>query len=98
MTISCGLIAGRHKLPDFVTDYVFLSDIPQNHICDPAYLDDICSAFLDRHSDVDMICVFVTGFTPAILALVKACSARKIHLTAMNYDREKRNFWSQEVI
>lgn len=98
MTISCGLIAGRHKLPDYVKDYVFRTDIPQTHICDSAYLDRICTDFLDKHPNADMVCVYVTGFTPAMLALVKACSARKIHLMAMNYDRENRNFWSQEVI
>lgn len=98
MTIFCGLIKGRHRLPDFVTDFVFDSDIPQAHICDPYYLDRICDAFINRHPEADMICVFVTGFTPAMLALVKACSAKGIHLTAMNYDRENKNFWSQGVI
>lgn len=98
MTINCGLIKGRHKLPDDIKDFVFCSDIPQDHICDPFYLADICTAFLDARPDASLICVYVTGFTPAMLALVKVCAMRGIHLIAMNYDRENKTFWSQEVM
>ena len=98
MTVYCGLIKGRHKLPDFVVDFVFDSDIPQEHICDAAYLDEICEAFLEDHADGDTLCVFVTGFTPAMLALVKACAKRRMHLGAMNFDRERKIYWYQEVI
>lgn len=98
MTIFCGLIKGRHNLPDDITDYVFLGDIPQEHICNSFYLDDICTAFLDNHPQATLICVYVTGFTPAMLALVKACAERGIHLVARNYDRERKQFWSQEVL
>ena len=98
MTIFCGLIAGRHILPDIITDNVYSSDIPQNHITDSAYMDRICTAFLDRHKDADTICVYVSGFTPALLALIKACNQRGLHLTAYNFDREGRTFWEQEVL
>ncbi|MBO4675762.1 MAG: hypothetical protein J5601_06755 [Elusimicrobiaceae bacterium] len=98
MIITCGLIKGRHHLPGDVEDFVFLSDIPQKHIRNAFYLDRICADFLDRHPDVDKICVYVTGFTPAMLALVKACVERGLHLVAMNYDRETKKFWSQEVM
>ena len=98
MTVYCGLIAGRHILPDIITDNVYATDIPQAHITDSAYMDRICDNFLRRHPDADKICVYVSGFTPALLALIKACNAKGIHLTAYNFDREGRRFWEQEVI
>lgn len=98
MTIYCGLIAGRHKYPEEITDFVFSASIPQIFICDSAYMDRICEHFLDRHPGASVICVYVSGFTPALLALIKACNRRNIHLKAYNYDREGRTFWEQEVI
>lgn len=95
--LVCGLIRGRHKMPDHVSFFVFESDIPQANICDSAYFDAVCTAFLDKHSP-SAVSVYVTGFTPALLALIKACSARGIGLTAYNYDRESKNFWKQEVL
>ena len=95
--IVCGLIKGRHKMPDHVSFFVFESDIPQEKICDSDYFDSVCTAFLDKFVP-SAVSVYVTGFTPALLALIKACSARKIGLTAYNYDRETREFWKQEVL
>lgn len=96
-TITCGLIRGRHRLPDSVSIYVFNSDVPQDHICDAAYMDDICSAFIARHKP-GRVRVYVTGFTPALLALIRVCVQHGIALTAFNYDRESRSFWEQEVL
>ena len=97
MTIFCGLIRGRHSLPGTVTDYIFCGDVPQEHICDSAYMERVCVDFLNTHA-ADHIKVYVTGFTPALLALIKVCVARGIRVTAFNYDRENRRFWEQEVI
>ena len=97
MVLRCGLIKGRHVLPDNISLYVFDSDIPQHYICDSAYMDDICENFLCRHK-CDAIEVYVTGFTPALLSLIKLCLSRGIKLSAWNYDRESRSYWKQEVI
>ena len=97
MTIFCGLIKGRHSIPATVTDFIFSADIPQANICDAAYMEAVCADFLNRHKP-DAVKVYVTGFTPALLALIKVCSARGIHVSAFNYDREGRTFWEQEVI
>ena len=98
MDITCGLIKGRHKLPGYIKDYVFDSDIPQAHICDSDYLEEICTAFLALRYDVKTVNVYVTGFTPAMLALVRICSLRGVKLNAYNYDRESKEFWKQEVL
>ena len=95
--IVCGLIKGRHRLPDDVSTYIFPSDVPQDHICDAAYMENVCSAFCDKHKP-DKIVVYVTGFTPALLALIRVCVARGIKLDAYNYNRETRSFWMQEVM
>ena len=97
MEIFCGLIQGRHSVPDSVKLFVFSSDIPQMHICDSKYMEHICNNFIDLHSP-STVNVYVTGFTPALLALIKVCNKKNIHVVAYNYDREKRNFWRQEVI
>ena len=96
MTIFCGLINGRHRLPDSITEYVFSADVPQAHVCDAAYMNDICEKFIAKHNP-DKVVVYVTGFTPALLALIRVCESHGVHLTAYNYDREGRKFWEQEV-
>lgn len=97
MTIFCGLIKGRHHLPDDISEFVFHSDVPQHHICDGDYMERVCDDFVARLHP-DKIVVYVTGFTPAMLALVKVCAERGIKLSAYNYDRESRGFWRQEVL
>ena len=98
MEIFCGLIQGRHSVPVEITSFIFTSDIPQDHICDSAYMESICINFLDSIDPVDTVNVYVTGFTPALLALIKICNSRGIHVNAYNYDRESKTFWRQEVI
>lgn len=97
MTITCGLIKGRHAVPADVSVFVFDADIPQAHVCDSSFLDSICIRFLDRF-EPSAVDVYVTGFTPALLSLVKICHQRGIKLSAYNYDREGRTFWRQEVL
>lgn len=95
--VICGLIRGRHTLPDGVSLFVFTADIPQENICDSSYMDAVCTAFLDRYAP-SKISVYVTGFTPALLSLVKICRQRDIGLSAYHYDREGKVFWEQEVL
>ena len=95
--VICGLIRGRHAVPDHVSFFVFDSDIPQDRICDAFYMEEICTRFLDLHGP-SAVEVYVTGFTPALLALIKCCRERGIGLSAYNYDREGRKFWRQEVL
>lgn len=97
MTITCGLIKGRHAVPADVSVFVFDADIPQAHISDSSFFDDVCTRFLDRFGP-SAVEVYVTGFTPALLSLIKTCDQRGIKLSAYNYDREHRNFWRQEVL
>lgn len=96
-SIVCGLIKGRHAVPGHVREYVFEGDIPQARVSDPAYMEAVCSRFLDRHAP-SVVEVYVTGFTPALLALICVCHKRGIGVVAYNYDREGREFWRQEVI
>ena len=98
MEIFCGLICGRHVLPTDITDYVFPTDIPQAYICDAAYMERICTDFLDGRPGTATVNVYVTGFTPAMLALIKVCTARGIRLNAYNYDRSTKKYWRQEVL
>ncbi len=100
MELSVGLIRGRHSVPDDIIDFVFCNDIPQEHICDSAYMEDICFKFFicKKPFNFDTVNVYVTGFTPALMALVKVCDYYDLHLNAYHYDREGKTFWKQEEI
>lgn len=43
------------------------------------------------------LCVYVTGFTPCIGAVVNACIANGWHLTLMHYDRESGEYLPQKI-
>ncbi|MGT2930219.1 hypothetical protein ACVR1G_08340 [Streptococcus dentasini] len=94
---SLGLIAGRHDLP--VQDYVFgEGDItfPIN----PAYLYDVVRTKLD-HLDIKSgtgdLTVYVTGLTPALVAVIKLARDNGHYLTLMYHDRDTDS-WIPDVI
>lgn len=95
--MKVGLIKGRHTLPAEVKDYIFEHDIPQDHITDAAYMKRITEDFLERFKPQSLE-IYVTGFTPALCAVLRACTAYKIPVSCWHYDREGRTFWKQEVL
>lgn len=95
--MKVGLIKGRHSLPAEVRDYIFEHDIPQDHITDAEYMYDIAEDAIMRFMTQDLE-IYVTGFTPALCAVLKACKAYNISVSCWHYDREGRTFWKQEVL
>lgn len=95
--MKVGLIKGRHSLPAEVRDYIFEHDIPQDHVTDAEYMSDIAEDFI-RHFKPQFLEIYVTGFTPALCAVLKACRAYNISVSCWHYDRESRTFWKQEVL
>ena len=95
--MKVGLIKGRHTLPAEVKDYIFEHDIPQDHITDAGYMSDIAEGFLRRFKPHTLE-IYITGFTPALCAVLKACKSYNISASCWHYDREGRTFWKQEVL
>lgn len=80
-----GLCAGRHACP--VDQYLY-----------PNELTTLDTDTLVKHAheaipeDATLLKVYVTGFTPAMLAVVRACFERRITLVAYNYDRNTNKY------
>lgn len=85
MKYTFGLCAGRHDCP--VTDYIFPTEL--NSV--KAY-ELISQARKAIPADATLLEVYVTGFTPAMLAVAHVCFCRGITLVAFNYDRESGEY------
>lgn len=91
-----GLCEGRHEIPG-VTDYIF------GEIEDPMDFDDLeyrAACWLEeaKKSEVDVVKLYVTGLTPALTSVIKACSIRHMNLKLMHYDRENDSYKAQYVL
>ena len=101
--MKVGLIKGRHAVPAEVKDYIFEHDIPQDHVTDAEYMYDIAKHFIWWHNAPSELEIYVTGFTPALCAVLKvckdyACKGYNISVSCWHYDREGKTFWKQEVL
>lgn len=86
-----GLCEGRHQIP--VDRYIFGSVIdPTDYV---ALLETANKAI---PADCTRLVVYVTGLTPAMLAVVAICNCRRIALDAMHYDRDTGSYYRQVVL
>ena len=89
-TYSFGLCEGRHPMP--VREGIF-----------PQRVEDIRQDLLEKRADerIPQDCthleVYVTGLTIAMMAVVKVCARRGIHLTAYHFNNKYRMYTRQEV-
>ena len=91
MKYAFGLCKGRHEIP--VKDFIF------DEIADPTDFEGMAKWANDVIPlDATEIEVYVTGLTPAMLAVSRICFGGKIDLTAMNYDRESGKYLPQTVM
>ena len=85
MKYTFGLCAGRHDCP--VSDYIFPNVIEG---LNPQIL--IAQAEEAIPSDCSTLVVYVTGFTPAMLAVAHVCFRRRITLVTLNYNRDSGEY------
>lgn len=86
-----GLCAGRHDIP--VKEYIF------DEIVNPTDRIGMYKIANDKiPSDAESIDLYITGLTPAAMAVVSVCAKRKIKLTAWHYNRETGKYYSQYVL
>ena len=95
--MKVGLIKGRHAVPAEVKNYIFEHDIPQDHVTDAEYMYNTAEGFL-RRFEPHALEIYITGFTPALCAVLKACKTYNISVSCWHYDREGKTFWKQEVL
>ena len=88
-TFTFGLCAGRHDLP--VSDFIF-ADGDIAFPINPTALLDIVATKLNFVNFGDKLDVYVTGLTPATVAVIKFCSIKGIKLTLKHFDRDSNSF------
>lgn len=88
-TYTLGLCAGRHDLP--VSDFIFY-DGDITFPINPTALLDTVSTKLNFVNFGDKLDVYVTGLTPATVAVIKFCSIKGIKLTLKHFDRDSNSF------
>lgn len=88
-TFTFGLCAGRHDLP--VSDFIF-ADGDITFPINPTALLDIVATKLNFVNFGDKFDVYVTGLTPATVAVIKFCSIKGIKLTLKHFDRDSNSF------
>lgn len=89
-TLTIGLCSGRHDLP--VTDFIFDNGDITFPINPNALLDTVTSKLSNKITSGDKLDVFVTGLTPATVAVIKFCSINGIKLTLKHFDRDSNGF------
>ena len=86
-----GVCDGRHEIP--VTEFIF------DEIENPcAYIDMYRTAWYKIPENAELVNLYITGLTPATLAIVAVCAARNIKLIAYNYDRDSGKYKPQVVL
>lgn len=88
-TFTFGLCAGRHDLP--VSDFIF-SDGDITFPINPPELFNTAATKLGKLNYGDSLVVYVTGLTPALVAVIKYCSIRNVKLTLKHFDRCSNNY------
>lgn len=88
-TFTFGLCAGRHDLP--VSDFIF-SDGDVTFPINPTALLDTAAMNLRHLYKGDKLVVYVTGLTPATVAIIKYCSINGIKLTLKHFDRDSNSY------
>ena len=91
-----GLCKGRHDIPG-LKDYIF--DNIENSM-DFDALEKRAYSWVGEASahGVNLVVLYVTGFTPALTSVIKACANRDISLLTMHYDRDTNDYKEQYVL
>lgn len=85
------LCRGRHSTP--ASEAIFPAEV------NPIDTDALYGMAWDSiPEDTTDLVVYVTGLTPAMLAVVKVCADRRISLVAMHYDRVSGEYYPQTIL
>lgn len=92
-TASMALCAGRHSIPDTVDGAVFDS------ITNPTDVSGLEAGAISRlsGSHIDLLNLYVTGLTVALIATINACKRLGIVVVLYHYDRDTGRYCRQYV-
>lgn len=101
-TLNVSTCEGRHEIPKAVDGGIFPMQIEN-----PTDGDDMAAhvkrKFRELFKDCDMdkfarVNLYVTGYTPATLAIVMFCVRNRVPLTCWHYDAVKAEYWPQDIV
>ena len=89
-SVNAGLVVGRHDIKD-VPDYIFTDS---NLTLDVKSLRDLAVDGLNRLNvrSGDTLNLYITGFTPALTAVIRAAFKNGILLNLFHYDVTKKDY------
>ncbi len=93
--LTLGLCEGRHDIDIPMDGYIY------HDIKDPMDFDELKNVAFEAlwrygHSDVELT-LYVTGLTPALIAVLNECGALEIDVTLMHYDKVTGAYKPQKV-
>ena len=88
-TYTLGLCADCHGLP--VSDFIF-TDEDITFPINPYELFNTVAKKLLNCNYGDKLVVYVTGLTPAVVAVIKYCAFRNIKLPLKHFDRDSNSY------
>jgi len=95
--MKVGLVKGRHKLPDDVTEYIFTRALTSEEMVDKDWLYLTASNALAKWKPQEVE-IYVTGLTSALIAVLNVCRVHRIKVVCVHYDRQTGGWWRQEVM
>lgn len=89
---TLALCNGRHEMPTEVGGYIF--DTIED-VTDLFAMEEIADKVLDQ--DLKYLDLYVTGLTPALIAVLNVCHRNGIMVTLYHFNRETGNYFPQVV-
>lgn len=86
------LCAGRHEMPASVGGYIF--DIIED-VTNLSAMEEIAERVLGQ--DLKGLDLYVTGLTPALIAVLNVCRRNDIMVTLYHFNRETGDYFPQVV-
>ena len=89
-TLKMGLCRGRHDIPG-VESYIYPSQV------DPLDLAGQAATAAAALAGVEVLDLYVTGLTVALVTVINHCHRAGIRLTLWHYDRDSGSYYPQPV-
>ena len=87
---TMGLCRGRHDIPG-ITSYIYPSQVDPLDLAGQAATADAALA------GVEVLDLYVTGLTVALVTVINHCRQAGISLTLYHFDRESGDYYPQSV-
>lgn len=89
--LKLALCEGRHEIPEAKDGAIFGNSI------NPLDLDGMRATAAARLAGIEVLDLYVTGLTVALVEVINFCHANGVKLTLWHFDRESCGYYPQEV-